>query len=185
MKSTLSRWQHNCNLKDFHDYFVKQWVNSDFKNCQIFQTPPRFAKTNNPLEQYNCRIKDDFAKRIKHHLISSLNIFKELVNNESENLFTIQSFPKVSKLLKDSDTSIVKNKNLLFNENSTYKYQHEDGTFSVICLATKTCTCSSFMDKAICKHLVAACLKTNTNLPRLVFMPIVFVSRWKEKEENF
>ena len=41
------------------------------------------------------------------------------------------------------------------------------------------------MDKVICKHLVAACLKTNTNLPGLDFMPRVFVSRWKRKRREF
>ena len=33
----------------------------------------------------------------------------------------------------------------------------------------------------ICKHLVSACIKTSTNLPGLVFMPKVLVTRWRRK----
>ncbi len=53
LAKTLERWKKAKELKDFHDYFVKQWVQSDFSNWQLFHTPPGFASTNNPLEQYN------------------------------------------------------------------------------------------------------------------------------------
>ena len=46
----LNRWKEKSNLRNFHDYFVKQWLNSDFSNWQIFLTPPGFANTNNPFE---------------------------------------------------------------------------------------------------------------------------------------
>ena len=65
---------------------ILQWVKSDFNNWQVFKTPPGFSKTNNPLEQYNCRIKVDFTKRIKHHLKSSLKLFRELISYESDHL---------------------------------------------------------------------------------------------------
>ena len=53
LEKKLNRWKSESSLKDFHAYFVKQWVRSDFCNWQIFKTPPGFCKTNNPLEQYN------------------------------------------------------------------------------------------------------------------------------------
>ena len=28
----LNRWKEKSNLRNFHDYFVKQWLNSDFSN---------------------------------------------------------------------------------------------------------------------------------------------------------
>jgi hypothetical protein len=72
LETRLNRWKTKSELQGFHEYFVKQWINSDFSNWQLFHTPPGYASTNNPLEQYNARIKQDFTKRFKHHLKSSL-----------------------------------------------------------------------------------------------------------------
>ena len=63
----------DCKFKGFRSYFIKQWINSYFSNWQIFKTPAG-CKTNNPLEQYNCRIKEDFTKRLTQHLKSSLKV---------------------------------------------------------------------------------------------------------------
>ncbi len=71
LKTTLNRWKTKSELQGFHEYLVKQWINSDFSNWQLFHAPPGYASTNNPLEQYNARIKQDFTKRFKHHLLSS------------------------------------------------------------------------------------------------------------------
>ena len=70
LKTTLKRWKSVSSLVDIHNYFTKQWVMSDYNNWQVFKTPPGFSKTNNPLEQYNCRIKVDFTKRGFHQITS-------------------------------------------------------------------------------------------------------------------
>ena len=77
--------------------FYKQWLESDFCNWHIYKTPAGFSKTNNPLVQYNCRIKDDFTKRLKHHLKSSIKIFNEIISYESVNSKKIAKiFPKIT-----------------------------------------------------------------------------------------
>ena len=44
-------------IEAFHVYFKKQWVDSNFSNWQIYQTPLGFTTTNNPKESYNGKIK--------------------------------------------------------------------------------------------------------------------------------
>ena len=55
--------------------------------------------TNNPLEQYNGRKKDDFTKRLKNHLKTAIKVFRELINFESENLREFQIVLCISDLM--------------------------------------------------------------------------------------
>ncbi|CAF1045463.1 unnamed protein product [Brachionus calyciflorus] len=41
----------------------KLWINSPFSNWQLFNRPNGFAITNNPIEQYNGKIKKFFTDR--------------------------------------------------------------------------------------------------------------------------
>ena len=131
LEITLERWQSIASLKDFRSYFIKQWINSDFCNWQIFKTPSGFSKTYNPLEQYNCLIKEVFTKRLKQHLKSSLKVFKELISFKSDNLKEIKIVPRVTKLLRDTGTLISKSNLLIpiYNtlipiDNTYYKYYY-------------------------------------------------------------
>ena len=47
LETTLRRWQ---STKDFHQYFKKQWVDSDFNNWQIFKTPAGFNKPSRTIK---------------------------------------------------------------------------------------------------------------------------------------
>eukprot|EP00644_Phytophthora_capsici_P000870 jgi/Phyca11/108898/e_gw1.16.660.1 len=47
------RWQSNPLLQSFHAYFKRVWMNERFFRWQCFRTPPGFATTNNPVEQFN------------------------------------------------------------------------------------------------------------------------------------
>ena len=38
LKNTLKRWKSSSSLVDFHNYFTKQWIMSDFNNWQVFKT---------------------------------------------------------------------------------------------------------------------------------------------------
>ena len=49
----------------------------------------------------------------------------------------------------------------------------------------KNCSCAWYLDRGICKRLVAVCIKFSTYLPGLVFMPKVLVTRWKGKRPVF
>ena len=52
-------------------------------------------------------------------------------------------------------------------------------------IQTKTCTCSKYFDKGVCKHLVAACLKLQTQLPGLVQLPKQFIIIRRHKRRQY
>ena len=66
-------------------------------------------------------------------------------------------------------------------DNTNYKFYHQDGSYCTIDMEHTNCSCPWYLDIVICKHLVAVCIKTSTNLPGLVFMPKVLVTRWRRK----
>jgi hypothetical protein len=41
----LGRWRRK-NLKSFADHFEEQWINGDFSNWLIYQTPPGYSSSN-------------------------------------------------------------------------------------------------------------------------------------------
>ena len=58
-----------------------------------------------------------------------------------------------------------------------YPYVLESMYFCKVDLNNKICSCAWYVDKGIWKHLVAACIKTTSNLPGLVL-----VTRWQRKK---
>ena len=68
--------------------------------------------------------------------------------------------PKISSLLKWNGNSIAKSELLIPNGDNKYEYYHQDGSYSTVDLDNKTCSCAWYLDKSICKNLVAACIKT-------------------------
>ena len=42
-----------------------------------------------------------------------------------------------------------------------YQYTHKDKSCDFIDVSILTCTCSMYLDKAFCKHLIAVCLKNS------------------------
>ena len=85
-------------------------------------------------------------------------------------------------MLKETANSISKSGLLIPNGDNKYDNYHQDGSYSTVDLDLKICSCAWYLDKEICKHLVAACIKTYKNLPGLVFMPKVLVTSWKRKK---
>ena len=73
-------------LEKFIVYFEKQWINSPFKNWQLFSTPVGFATANNPVEQYNCIIKKFFTERIKLNVVEMLKCFVKVIQYESSKI---------------------------------------------------------------------------------------------------
>ncbi len=43
----LSKWKTDNELSEFVTYFERQWINSKFRNWQIFKKPVGFAMTKN------------------------------------------------------------------------------------------------------------------------------------------
>ena len=106
----------------------------------------------------------DLTKRIKLHLKSCLKVFRELISYEGEHFKEISICSKISKLLKVVGKAISESNVLIKDGAKLLKYMHQDGSFFIIDLNRKHCTCAWYLDKAFCKHLVGDCIQT--------FMPI-------------
>jgi hypothetical protein len=78
-RKILNKWKSLRGLNEFFIYFNKQWLNDDFVNWQIFNTPPGYATTNGPIESYNYTIKKFFTLRKKYNMLSALEILVEQV----------------------------------------------------------------------------------------------------------
>lgn len=68
LNTALERWWKKRDLRQFHNYFVKQWINSSFNKWQSFRTDTGMANTNSPIESYNYQIKYSFLKQLRHHM---------------------------------------------------------------------------------------------------------------------
>jgi hypothetical protein len=85
---TEKKWSKKSSMSDFHLYFKSQWIESIFSNGQIYQTPPGFSTTNNPVESYNATIKKFFTNRLKLNLVPALLAFKnDCIEQESSRPF--------------------------------------------------------------------------------------------------
>ena len=164
LKMTLQKWLKNSQLLDFVNYFKKQWLDSVFNSWQIYLTPAGYAHTNSPIESYNNTIKAHFTNRIKYHMIPALEVFQTCIEYESNNLKRIVSEGKVTQFMLKQAKDIIKQKKLIQNGGNRYNYQHYNDTLGTIDTLSKFCTCEKYLDKAICKHLVAACIKDDIAL---------------------
>ena len=86
LKLVNDKWDSH-EMNKFKKYFNKQWVDSSFKNWQIYHSPPGYALTNNPLEQYNAVIKHSFTNRIKYNMQPAIEKFSEALMYESRKAF--------------------------------------------------------------------------------------------------
>ena len=72
----------------------------------------------------------------------------------------------------------------VFNE---YLYKHFNAKLGLarINVVTKSCTCHKYLDKGVCKHLIAACILTQSSLPGLVQMPKKFRIIRRKKNRQY
>ena len=76
-------------------------------------------------------------------------------------------------MAKNSNLNAAGKKQLIAtNSENEYLYKHFNAKigFARINVVTKPCTCHKYLDKGICKHLIAACILTQSSLPGLVQM---------------
>ncbi|RLN46031.1 hypothetical protein BBJ28_00015351 [Nothophytophthora sp. Chile5] len=59
----VSEWKSDPALRDFERRFSQQWLAGRFTRWQCLAIPAGFAKTNNPVEQFNKEIKRDYSLR--------------------------------------------------------------------------------------------------------------------------
>jgi hypothetical protein len=164
------------NLNQFHDYFNKQWIDGN-SNWIVFNKPPGYASTNNPIEQFNGTIKKKFTDHIKFNIVPALNIFSELISAESlEN-------EEISKTIVPNAKTISLARKILTHletDSNLFHYKHKSGLTSTIDLIKRTCTCFYFMDKGVCKHLVGAAIKSNLPFPGLTLKKTFQMRRRKK-----
>lgn len=181
MKSTLKSWKNykgKNSLKDFISYFNKQWIDSSFKNWQIFCTPAGYPMTNSPIESYNNIIKKFFTNRVKYNILPVCEIFETQIIIQSR---SIREFPRLIpiplSIKKTAITQVCTDKiteslnELDDNGNPIHVYDHRYKiAFSSECFCIDCCYCSCcyFVDKGICLHLVACLFKNKVNYPGLL-----------------
>ena len=73
-------------------------------------------------------------------------------HSESENLKKISILPKISKLLKEAGKAISESDVLINDGDNLFKYKHQDGSICNIDLNIKHCSCTWYLDRAVCKH---------------------------------
>ena len=80
-----ARWGTYQGVQDFKDYFWKEWVDSRFKNWQIWNTPsPGIATTNSCIESFNKKIKFVYTGYELYTIIKFLDIcFDKVINQYS------------------------------------------------------------------------------------------------------
>lgn len=79
----LALWRAHESLTAFADYCDAQWLRGHFSKWQCYHTPPAFATTNNPVEQYNRAIKRDYTLRRRLKMGTLLRQLFACVANES------------------------------------------------------------------------------------------------------
>ena len=166
LAATINKWKGDIELKSFVEYFQRQWTKSKFCNWQLFKTPVGFAMTNSPIESYNNTIKESFTKRIKHHLKTAVEVFQDVVSYESNNGKEFKSEVRVRKYMREQAKTIIrKNQLIATNTENEYLYKHFNVKlgFARINVVTKSCTCHKYLDKGVCKHLIAACVVTQSS----------------------
>lgn len=78
---------------------------------------------------------------------------------------------EVKKYVRTLAQGIVKDNQLKQVGEARYEYLQRCGIVATINTATKICTCFTYADKAVCKHLVAACILDKVRMPGLEVFP--------------
>jgi hypothetical protein len=161
---SLNRWDGwisdgKKGVKEFKDYMNKQWFFNQFCGWQIYITPPGYASTNNPIEQFNHDIKRSFTQWEKLYISDCLKEFlPKIVEFYSIRNITFRytSVPSVddrneAKLMgKESFIQTTNGDCYVFNA-TEFKKQYYVWIGNI-----KQCGCSDYLDKMVCAHIVAA-----------------------------
>jgi len=81
LRKILADWEK---FPKFKKYFEKQWINSSFRNWQIFRKPIGLSASNGPEESYNNKFKVLFTDKLKYHLIPAMEKFETAIEFESK-----------------------------------------------------------------------------------------------------
>jgi hypothetical protein len=147
-----------------------------FQNWQIYLTPPGHAMTNSPIESFNNKLKKQFTLRNKYNLLPTIQLFESLVVVEDDDKFLDYAKPTATnlkiarELIRDECVEAINDNKCIIKiplENNEFKAEVILDEFNTKCCCFNCCycDCSEFLDKAMCDHLVAACLKLKFEYP--------------------
>lgn len=191
----LAKWRRYRDLKIFTEYFNKQWLEGQFVNWQIFNTPPGFASTNGPIESYNNTIKRFFTNRVKYNMLPALTILISQVAFESErdSVFYNDVLPPL-KLVDEARSQLNEKSNGLMpmkNSNTQFKFELNRKSSLKIELSEECkcsdccyCSCSIFLDKGYCVHLLMACLYAKISFPGIMVIKAFRQKKSKGRPKN-
>ena len=137
---------------------IKQWLDSEFNQWQLFRRPVAYAMTNNPVEQFNKEIKSTFSNYKRGTVLEACKLMEQIVKYYSHDPPAFDTAPtrndkssvELAQLLKPTDFHYDANMAIL-----VYKHRWH------ISLTQRWCSCHYFHDTGICKHYYAACKLNN------------------------
>jgi hypothetical protein len=148
-------------------YFWPQWMNGWFVYWQIWNTPPGGSSGNNPIESFNKQIKDCFTKYESLSVINLLNVIcRDIIVYYSYNQHPISMVANVPSDDCKKDHLILLEMKLCDAQFQIYSYLPNTILFTdstskpprifhqFIDMAKRSCTCSFYIDRAICHHLI-------------------------------
>ncbi|OWZ06994.1 hypothetical protein PHMEG_00020671 [Phytophthora megakarya] len=95
IQTAIREWKADSELDQFCGYFVKQWITSPYKHWQCAESPMGMAKTNNPIENFNGKFKQQHTQRrllrLNSKNLQQIRILNPRHNRASDGLF-IQIF---------------------------------------------------------------------------------------------
>ena len=129
----------------------------------------RYAHTNSPIESFNNYLKLNFTCRLKHNLIPAIKILEVLISYESNKMIKFKTFGTVNKSMMNRAYRLINRKSIIRLTDS-FKYTRNDNSFETIITRPlddklMSCTCSFYLDKAVCHHLLAATVIDNVSFP--------------------
>jgi len=132
----------------------------------------------------SCTLKEQL---INLSAVESLIAFSKSVENESNHAKEFKTEIRVRKYMRVQAKTIIRKKQLIPTESENeYLYKHYNPKlgYARINIVSKSCTCHKYFDKGVCKHLIAACILPQSNLPSLVQLPKQFqIIRRKKKRQ--
>jgi hypothetical protein len=135
---------------------LKQWVNGRHNKWRIFDSPPGYAKTNNPLESFNALIKRDYTKRIRLSVLDCLKMLKTLIRTYSKESRKVEAFIVDSVPTQSMITSATKYEESDFTAEKGYHFLNYKNEIFKLCLRKRRCSCCDYVKYKMCAHLVAA-----------------------------
>ncbi|KAE8979596.1 hypothetical protein PR001_g24508 [Phytophthora rubi] len=105
---STTAWRSDPETNEFAEYFVTQWLKGEFVRWQCFHTAGAIATTNNPVEQFNKKLKRDYTLRQRLKMGTLMKQLLSCCHNESssERGFRLQVEP--SSTIKRRTKELVK-----------------------------------------------------------------------------